>query len=82
MAGLSDKRVLPGTTPVERIDLTCSHRNCEHAGTYEMPVSCSNCGLTGIGVYTRGHETSTHRCPNCDTTNVRVNWTTKRELVA
>ena len=54
-----------------RIDLTCGHPNCGFKGTYELPVRCDNCGLVGIGVYTRGHTATCDRCPNCDTRSMR-----------
>jgi len=50
-----------------RFDLTCSQCEKDERGRYELPVRCSNCGASGIGVFSKGHE-SYHReeCPDCE----------------
>lgn len=58
-------------SPVPQIDLTCGHRNCEHKGVYQLPVRCSNCGLEGNAMFTKTHEALVHRCPNCETYQMR-----------
>lgn len=55
----------------KRADMTCGHRNCEGRGTYTVEVACSNCGWNAWGDFTRGHEVSVERCPNCDVRAVR-----------
>lgn len=56
------------------IDLTCGfhpNRRCDLLGTYDVPVRCSNCGAHGRGVFTRQHEATLSRCPDCETNHMR-----------
>lgn len=64
----------PKARRIGPISLLCSHRNCRGKGTYDLPVLCTNCGLSGTARFTRGHEATREICPNCDTRNLRQYW--------
>lgn len=60
-------------TNERRFDLTCSQCQKDGRGTYELPVRCSNCGTSGVGAYSKSHESySPEKCPDCECTTLRV----------
>ena len=51
------------------IDARCSRCKSQGNGEYRTTFSCSNCGLRGVAIHSKGHKATdswSEECPRCE----------------